>query len=136
MTPRRAKACLFAPRWWAALSAAALALAWGADAQAGCAGRSHSPKPLAAAVASFSAEVLGEEPSTPLKPAGCTGAFCGKPASPAGMDFSAGVELRAESWACCTNPPRSDLEGGSLLAAESDDQPPASRRIALVEPPR
>lgn len=135
MTPRRAKASLLAPRLWAALAVTALALGWGADARAGCIGRAHAGQDAWAAVTSLSAEVVGE-PSIPLRPAGCTGAFCGKPAAPAGVDFSGGVDLRAESWACCTSSPLLDLDGGSRLIVESDDPALATRRDALIEPPR
>ncbi|OJW19184.1 MAG: hypothetical protein BGO49_11845 [Planctomycetales bacterium 71-10] len=135
MTPRRAKVPLLAPRLWAALSATALALAWGVDARAGCVGRSHPSEQVPSAVVNLSAEIFGES-SAPLRPAGCTGAFCGKPSAPTGMDSSGGVDLRVESWACCTLPPSPDRDGGSRLIAESDDPSPATQRDALVEPPR
>lgn len=134
MTLPRAGACLFAPRIGATLLAMGLALAWAADAHAGCAGRAHRPEEARAAAAGLSAEVVGEP--APMKPAGCTGAFCSRPSAPAGADVRGGVDLRAESWAfsSCLATPAVEVSG--RIVAVSDDPLPPPLPDVPIDPPR
>jgi hypothetical protein len=135
MTPRGATN-VSAARLWAVLSASALVMAWAGDARAGCAGRAHTAGEPVAAVAILSAEILGDESPWPPKPPGCTGAFCGKTDGPAGMDFTGGVDLRADSWACAAALAALDHGGGARLISPSDELRPTTSRDELVDPPR
>ncbi|WP_337173969.1 hypothetical protein [Paludisphaera sp.] len=136
MTPRRARISLFAAPVWAALSAATLAFAWSADARASCGGLAHPAEAVGVAASTFSAEIVGDEPTSPLKPPGCTGAFCARTDGPAGMDFTGGVDLRAESWACAPTPVDPGPDGGARLVARSDALSPGTGGDDLLDPPR
>lgn len=136
MTPRRAGTSLFAARLWAVLSASALAFAWAADARASCGGLAHPTQDLGAALATFSPEILGDEAPAPLKPPGCTGAFCAKTDGPAGMDFTGGVDLRAESWACAAALVGLDHDAGARLVSRPDGLSPRTGGDDILDPPR
>lgn len=88
------------------------------------------------AVANFSAEILGDESPSPLKPPGCTGAFCERSDGPVGMDFTGGVDLRADSWAYGALLVALDRGGGARLISRSDAPLPATYRDDLIDPPR
>ena len=139
MTRRLPRQSLFAPRLAAFLAVWALALAWSSNARAGCGGTAHL------AGGSHSVDILGLSPeltegpdalSSPLKPAGCTGAFCSKPYQSAGTDFKGGVDLRTELWAhviAWASPP---VVGRQPVPFGSDDLRSILRRDVIFHPPR
>ena len=142
MTPRRADYSLHALRIGAFLAAWALALASPADVQAGCAGPAHrvgdpsmdvlglSPEVLAATIADQVAD------GGPLKPTGCSGAFCSRPYSTPGADLGGGVDVRAGLWAIAFD--RADLLGSGepRILAPVEELRPILHRDFIFHPPR
>ncbi len=141
MTHRRAEASLFALRLGAFLAAWALALASPTDARAGCAGASHRGDSHAMDALGLSPEMLDaarpdSSEGAPLKPAGCTGAFCSRPFSTPGADFSGGVDLRVELWACVIDLDRLVGLGQDRPFLSSEDLRTILRRDFIFHPPR
>ncbi|WP_165245184.1 hypothetical protein [Paludisphaera soli] len=141
MTHRRAEASLFALRLGAFLAAWALALASPTNARAGCAGAAHRGDEHVTGPLGLSGEMLdaarpGSPEGSPLKPAGCTGAFCSKPFSTPGADFSGGVDLRVELWACVIDLDHLLGAGQDRPLFVSEDLRPVLRRDFIFHPPR
>ncbi|MDG3002736.1 hypothetical protein [Paludisphaera mucosa] len=143
MTPRRAETSLFALRLGAFLAAWVLALASPSNALAGCTGLAHrSGDDHRTGPLGLSAELIADAGSpdssgdTPLKPGGCTGAFCSKPVDLPGMDFSGGVDLRVELWADSLDPAVLRGPGRSRPIQGGDDLAPILRRDFIFHPPR
>ncbi|AMV38593.1 hypothetical protein [Planctomyces sp. SH-PL62] len=142
MTHRRASLSLFALRLGVFLAAGALALASPSNARAGCVGLAHRGSDQTTDVLGLSPDLIdaaraaAEFGDAPLKPGGCTGAFCSKPINSGGMDFSGGVDLRVELWAHAVD--RADLlgPGRSRTILASVELHPILRRDLIFHPPR